>query len=1138
MTPPPARSRSQAVSRAGSPAPGPAGAAAGLKHYKEEGGDITATFHSMRAAREKKRELYIRQGVLPDPTKAQDLGTAQAFRGTCPEMCPEFERIEREMQKELDPLEVIPGTLQCDPNVAVKIYRRPAAGREVPLPEDVRPPEMLKTTLDYLFHDLLPSQPYEENFNQIQAFIWNRTRAIRQDFIVQNERGILAIECHERIARYHILTLHFRGGLAQRDGVIREEQENADGTRSENTWSEQQELEQLRKSELDPNFCRVGRQADKSAETALRSLIEFYDDQRLASNDMNAAASPNEPEFRSYNLLLHLRDPETLREVESLPESVFTHPFIQSSLRLRGYAQKSNNVVRRGQPRNEEATLNWFSRFFRELRSERVNYLQACLAENLFGEVRVGALKALARCFRAQFKPLATAWIAQNLGFDSEEQAADLAKQLGLKVDGAAIAVHQEATFDEDKPPSTPFSMTLVEAKRGNKMFQEIVDGQYSPVKKVPVPTFATPTFTAPNPQQTQVAAPVPQKESAPAPAFVFSSPSATAAPAFSQPAAPKPSAPQPFSFASAPQASSQPAKAVLSPFASPFKPIESPKETARAPPAFSFEAKPQPPTPSFKPTATLPPPKLEPNPAPQAVPRPSQTEPTSVAVQVSPPKPNQPPTLRPAPKSAERAPASPPTQMKKTPLPAASREKLLRNFAKGLFDSLASEAQAPAVEMLAAKEVRGELVRRAQEARVEKISHMSRAFLAQLIDGMSEVTSEKVAREAVATDVGKRSVLKRVLERWRRKTTERQQWKQIRERSSQLPEARGMKRSRKTTISVEVTTVTPDEMDDSLAHAFEERQRTRKELWKPESISLLIVQHFAKLREEWKGEWPDRLTVLFDLAQSATPQQTWLQTVLNETECALGSTRSKLTIATVRTAQQAINARMRINVALVIFEVEEGSESAVRFQTIQSLMHQLRASGLSHVGASLLVLCWQPPARPDSLQQAMPGIDSWSRAAVVHPSLAEVGSGLQRAVPALAWMPTVAPQIQSQYAIMHRYWYETLQAMEASLAMVDKSTNWVHFHAGCWRALCQLGNLRLRLLAEVWGNHLVPQYHPTRGDALAVPVPDPADLFTSYIETISSGPRDRRLELLKQELMAFSSTPKCEQRASQPSIS
>lgn len=173
------------------------------------------------------------------------LDQATDFLGTCEEMCPEWEREEREYQNNVDLLERVrsssrlsstpadpshsqyPGTNRIDPGRAVKAFHRPAAGNDQPLPSDVRPPHILKSTLDYLFHTLLPTQP----LHVTHPFLRDRTRAIRQDFTMQNERGVVAIECNERIARYHVLAL---GALREQSG-----------------FSESQELEQLRKGESD-----------------------------------------------------------------------------------------------------------------------------------------------------------------------------------------------------------------------------------------------------------------------------------------------------------------------------------------------------------------------------------------------------------------------------------------------------------------------------------------------------------------------------------------------------------------------------------------------------------------------------------------------------------------------------------------------------------------------------------------------------------------------------------------------------------------------------------------------------------------------------------------------------------------------
>ena len=137
-----------------------------------------------------------------------------------------------------------PGTNRIDRQRAVKAFHRPAAGNDQPLPSDVRPPTILKVgtfwseslifhaqiilliqkTLDYLFHDIIAQDP---DLADSHPFLRDRTRAIRQDFTLQNDRGSLAIQCHERIARYHILCLH----------ILRENE----------NFSESQELEQLRK---------------------------------------------------------------------------------------------------------------------------------------------------------------------------------------------------------------------------------------------------------------------------------------------------------------------------------------------------------------------------------------------------------------------------------------------------------------------------------------------------------------------------------------------------------------------------------------------------------------------------------------------------------------------------------------------------------------------------------------------------------------------------------------------------------------------------------------------------------------------------------------------------------------------------
>lgn len=234
------------------------------------------------------------------------------------------------------------------------------------------------------------------------AFIRDRTRSIRQDFTVQNYRGREAIECHERIARYHILCLHC---LCDNPN-----------------FSEQQEMEQLRK--------------------VLQSLVEFYKDNKKSSAPFPL---PNEAEFRSYYALVFLRDQDVSRQLETLPEDIFFSEPMMRSLSFRSLAQRSND---RFVQNNSEAAQNLFTRFFRSLKSS-ATYLEACILETWFGSIRTGALKALRQAFggmkAVQISQVSVEVLVSMLGFDDTEQLVAFCNYLGLELvldeNGRPIAV-------------------------------------------------------------------------------------------------------------------------------------------------------------------------------------------------------------------------------------------------------------------------------------------------------------------------------------------------------------------------------------------------------------------------------------------------------------------------------------------------------------------------------------------------------------------------------------------------------------------------------------------------------------------------------------------------------------------------
>lgn len=64
--------------------------------------NVLTVYEQLKPLREAQRISDIQRGLIPDPLKAMRLDEATDFVGTCQEMCPEWEREEREYQKSVD----------------------------------------------------------------------------------------------------------------------------------------------------------------------------------------------------------------------------------------------------------------------------------------------------------------------------------------------------------------------------------------------------------------------------------------------------------------------------------------------------------------------------------------------------------------------------------------------------------------------------------------------------------------------------------------------------------------------------------------------------------------------------------------------------------------------------------------------------------------------------------------------------------------------------------------------------------------------------------------------------------------------------------------------------------------------------
>ncbi|CAA7264544.1 unnamed protein product [Cyclocybe aegerita] len=302
-------------------------------------------YQELVKAREIERKKAIAEGKMDDPLVPKRLEDAISIVGTCMDMCPRFERYRRERENNLFEWETIPGTKRIDHSRAVKMYER-AAGDKT-LPSDLRPPRVLKRTLDYLFHDLLPRGGFSATFN----FIRDRSRAVRNDFTMQHITGPLAIECHDRCARFHILALHFE--------------------RDRPGFSIPLEEQQLMNT--------------------LQSLKEFYEDQR------GRYESPTELEMRVYHRLIHIRDQKERHD--DIPEHILSHPVFKLVTEFRLHVQSHSAPITKTSKLVVAAEgmqiFGQLAAVLNEQGSTVMVYLVACILERLFGKDTIDDIEGI-----------------------------------------------------------------------------------------------------------------------------------------------------------------------------------------------------------------------------------------------------------------------------------------------------------------------------------------------------------------------------------------------------------------------------------------------------------------------------------------------------------------------------------------------------------------------------------------------------------------------------------------------------------------------------------------------------------------------------------------------------------------------
>ncbi|KAF5355602.1 hypothetical protein D9757_012910 [Collybiopsis confluens] len=342
---------------------------------------------SLVRAREVERRLAIATGKMDDPLVPKRLSDAITMVGTCPDMCPRFERYRRERENNLfipwetypPPNNTFPGssTKRINHAKAVKMYER-AAGDKT-LPSDLRPPLVLRRTLDYLFHDLMMNEGFIETFN----FVRDRTRSVRNDFTMQHEQGEEAMRCHARSESSAVSALHFM--------TSNEAKEKGKGGEGFSVNLEEQQLM-----------------------NTLQSLKEFYSDQRphfQSSGPSTSYIFPAELEMRLYHRLVHIRD--QVERHDDVPPQIQSHPLFALVSKFRKVVQRDSSEKEKISKRSKLVVSSEAMGVFGELvgvlqaqsagladvpggvGGQGMIFLLACILEHLFGKDTIDEMESI-----------------------------------------------------------------------------------------------------------------------------------------------------------------------------------------------------------------------------------------------------------------------------------------------------------------------------------------------------------------------------------------------------------------------------------------------------------------------------------------------------------------------------------------------------------------------------------------------------------------------------------------------------------------------------------------------------------------------------------------------------------------------
>ncbi|BES96115.1 SAC3/GANP/Nin1/mts3/eIF-3 p25 family [Nesidiocoris tenuis] len=334
-----------------------------------------------------------------------------SVHGVCPDMCPEKERILRDVRGIVSSYEAFPGSNQMDHAHAVKEYARSSADQDEPLPHELRPIPVLRMTMDYLIVHVMCDLDKDSTGRTLESvcydFCWGRLRAIRKDIIQQQLCDLNTVTILEECARFHICCFDRMWGTPK------------------SVFDDKINLETLM--------------------NCLKSLMYMYEDLRKQRK-----SCPNEAEFQAYMIILKLQQGFVLSEF----------PF-----NLRSSAK-----IREAVDIHTAYNNNMYSTYFTLVK--KTSYLNACIMQRFFGYLRTRAIEVIVKS-HCPPKPnqsikLSVAYMAHTLKFDNHDDCITFCEAFGLTLsrDATCFMVARNDFFLPETMFTETKSSSLVVNKR------------------------------------------------------------------------------------------------------------------------------------------------------------------------------------------------------------------------------------------------------------------------------------------------------------------------------------------------------------------------------------------------------------------------------------------------------------------------------------------------------------------------------------------------------------------------------------------------------------------------------------------------------------------------------------------------